>query len=117
VLEFMMKRLNFSVFAIAAMSCVAIGNAQAFTYDGRASLNMDTSLRYQDPEEKLQNNLTNSQPGSNSSSGRFGNFSFKFSGANSGPNGAQSPFLPSANSSFASPFGPNNIDLALGGRH
>ena len=112
-----MTRLAFPMFAIAALCCTAIGGAQAFTYDGRASLNMDTSLRYQDPDDKFQNNLT-SPPGTNSSSGKFGNFSFKFSSSNSsGPAGIEDRFVPSGNSAFASPFGQNNLDLALGNRH
>jgi hypothetical protein len=110
-----MKQSVFPIFAIVAVSCLAAGGARAFTYDGRASLNSDASLRYQDPEAKLQNSLT-PQSGANGTSGKIGNFTFQFSGSSPQSTG-QSPFVPSGNSAFASPFGPNNLDLALGNRH
>jgi len=120
-----MKRLALSVSVSALLCSAAFGSAEAFTYDGQASLigPSNLSMKYQDPEAKLQNNLSSnnlsSQPGSNSSSGKFGNFSFKFSSANSsnGFGGGPSQFAPSGNSAFGSPFGPNNLDLALGTRH
>ena len=119
-----MKRLVLSLSVSAVLCAAAFGSAQAFTYDGQASLigPSNLAMKYQDPEAKLQNNLSSdnmsSQPGSNGTSGKFGNFSFKFSSANSnGFGGAPGQFVPSGNSAFGSPFGPNNLDLALGNRH
>ncbi|HVJ53407.1 MAG TPA: hypothetical protein VM689_13150 [Aliidongia sp.] len=119
-----MNRLALSAFAIAALLGTFAGGARAFTYDGRASYDTSTnvSLHYQDPDPDSKfrsNNLSNSNaPGQNGSSGKFGNFSFKFSGGSSnGFGGPANQFVPSGNSAFGSPFGPNNLDLALGNRH
>jgi hypothetical protein len=110
-----MRLVSCAAAALFVASIFAVGAAQAFTYDGRSSLNSDGTQRFKDPDAALQGN-TKSNP--NGTSGAQNGFSFKFSGANNGTNATQERFVPTQNGAFASPFAqPNNLDLALGGRH
>jgi hypothetical protein len=89
-----------SVAIAVALLALSVGSAHAFTYDGHSSYNPDgTAARLTDPDDQLSDG---SAKKSKSKSG----FTMSFGGANSSANSssANSPFLPSANPAFNSPF-------------
>jgi hypothetical protein len=94
------------VLALGAVALLILcGNAHAFTYDGHSSsFNADGSTKFTDPDDQLTDGTAKKK---SSKSG----FSVHFSGGqtNAPGFGAQSPFLPSANRAFNSPFSQNNF--------